>query len=108
MRGDFGDRLQRAGLVVRVHHADQYRLGPQRAANVVRVNHAVGTGPDIGNRDARALQFAAGIQNSRMLDGGGDDVLLGRAVGEHGAQNGEVVRLRPAAGKHQLLGLAAE
>ena len=43
-----------------------------------------------------------------MLDGGGDDVLVGRGFAEHGAEDREVVGLGPAAGKHQFLGLAAE
>ena len=34
--------------------------------------------------------------------------LLGRGVGQDGAQNREIVGLGAAAGKHQFLGLAAE
>ena len=108
-RGDLGDRLDRACFVVGVHHGDENRIRPQGAANVFGVDDAIRTGRDEGILDARWIQLPAGIEHGGMLDLARDHVLFeGRDFGADRAHDGQVVRLRSAAGEDQLLGLAAE
>ena len=109
---DFLDRLNGAELVVRVHHADQNRLRPQRAANFLRINNSLRVaGRRHGNDgDVNSLpgEFFATVQNRVMLDGGGDDVFARLARGRDRAEEREIVRLRPAASEYNFAGFRAD
>ena len=105
---DFRHRLQRAQLVVRVHHGDQHGVRAQRAAHIAGVHHPLGRGRQVGYFNTFAFQLGASVEHRRMLDGGRDDVAArpcGRACDP---EDGQVVRLRAAAGEDDLPRIAAD
>src|SRR5579872_1235682 len=103
---NLGHRLDRAQLIIRVHHRDKNRVRAQRAADVVRIDHAISANGNIGSLHALAFQLSARIQNSRVLNGGGDNVLAWKRMMPDGAENGKIVGLCAAAGEHDLGELA--
>jgi hypothetical protein len=56
---DFGDRLDRADLVVRVHDADQKRVLGDRLADVVGIDKAAPIDGNVGHGRAKSLEKPA-------------------------------------------------
>ncbi len=103
--GDFADLfdgLEDAGFVVGEHDADEAGFGADGAENVVRVDEAAGLGRDEGGFDAETGHAVGCLEDGRVLDGGGDEVVAG--VEE--AEDGGVVALG-AAGVEDHLGVMA-
>ena len=105
---DPGNGLNRAQLVVGVHDGDQHGFRAQCLAHVLDGNDSVRTAGEPGDSDAPAFKAAAGVEDGRMLDGTGDDV-LGRLAGPvYGAENRQIVRFRAAAREDDLGGLGVQ
>ena len=71
------NRLYRAYLVIGQHRAHQDRAIGYRAADVVRVHHAVLIHRQVGDLEPELLQLVARVQHGVVLDAGGDDVVAG-------------------------------
>ena len=112
-RREVGDRLDRADLVVGVHHRDDGGLARDRRGQRRRGDDAGGV-----DRQQRGGPPAAGecldrVQHRLVLDAGRDDVAARRRRGGRldrfgGAAQRQVVRLGAAAGEHDLGRLAAD
>ena len=77
LRGDAAnllDGLEGAELVIGVHHRDQHGFRPQRAPNVVRVNHAIAADGHTSDCNAPPLERLTGVQHRVVLYGCGDDM----------------------------------
>src|ERR1700735_1331255 len=72
---NFFDGLNGAELVVRVHDAYQNRVGTKSAANILWIDDARGTNRNEGDVNVLLGECLSGIEDSVMLDGGGDYVL---------------------------------
>ena len=75
-RADFGNGLNRANLVVRIHDSHQARIGANRRLNLLRRNQAVFMHVQIRNLNALLLKLLERMQNGMMLKRGRNDVLL--------------------------------
>ena len=76
--GDLRDLLERlddAGLVVGVHHADEDGVFVDALGQCRDVHDAVCGHRAVGHPEALALQSFAGVKDRVMLDGGSDDVI---------------------------------
>ncbi len=73
-RRDLLDRLNSAGLVVRVHHRDQCRARPQRRGDVIGGDVAGGPGIDECHLDTHFLEGTGVLENRRVLDRGRDQM----------------------------------
>ena len=105
--GDSADllhRLEDAGLVVGQHHANQPRLGPDRALNLRRVDKAAGLGLDEGGLHATFGQAMGRLQDRRVLDRRGNEVVAGTQK----AKERRVVALGAAGVEHHLGLMAVE
>ncbi len=72
--GEFGDRLQHTGLIIRVHDRHQARRLAQRCPQIVEIYEAI-RNRKIGRLDAMsAAQRRACTEDSRMLGGLSDHV----------------------------------
>ena len=94
--GEFGDGLDRAGLVVGVHHGHQQRVGRERCLQVGRVDQTVGVDRQDGDADALSGKGLTGLQDGRVFGGLGDH-LPGPASGQAG--EGKGVGFAAAAGE---------
>ena len=99
---DLGDRLDRADLVVRGHHADERRALGERIGHGERVDAAGSVHGEDGHVEVAALEDRDAVQDGLVLDGGRDDVAPARARGPGDALDREVVGLGPAAGEDDL------
>ena len=105
--GDFADLLDGlndAGFVVGHHDADEFRVRLERAVNVEGIDDAAGGDGQERDLDAALLRLVGGVQNSVVLDGGGDEVVA-RA---QDAEDGGVVALGAAGGEDDFGGPAVE
>ena len=102
--GDFGDGLQRAELVIGVHDADQHGLRAQCAADVFGTDDAARSDAQAGDFHAFRAELLGGREHGRVLDGAGDDVLAGGAVGARQAEYGEIIGFGAAAGEDDFGG----
>ena len=93
---DRGHVLDRADLVVRVHHRDEDRLVGHRLANRVELDQPVGSHGHVRHLEALALQPLADVQARPLLDGRGDDVVALLPVHLGDALHREIDRLGPA------------
>ena len=104
-RGDLLQRLDGADLVVRGHDGDKRGVLRELLFQLFEVDMAFLIHVQIGDAEAFLFECFAGVQHRVMLNFGGDQVLAAfgrRAV--HKAADGEVVRLRTAAGEDDLAG----
>jgi hypothetical protein len=92
------DGLYGAQFVVYVHHRDQLRIRPQRAANRIRIDNAAAI-----YRDASDGALVRGRKNSGMFDGRRDYMPARRD-----SQDREIVRFRAPAGENNLIVGATE
>jgi hypothetical protein len=105
--GDFADlfdRLQDAGLVVGQHYADQASLRTEGAPNICRVDQAAGLGRDKGYINAAIGDALSRLQNCRVLNGGGDEVVAGAEQ----AEDGRVVAFSATGVEDHFGGVAVE
>ena len=75
--GDLPNRLERADLVVRVHHGDESRARHDRSANGVRIDAAKAIDRQNCDLCAEPAKEFERLKRGGMLDGGGDEVLPG-------------------------------
>ncbi len=100
--GNFFDGLDRAELVVRVHDADQGRLGLERAADGVGIDEALA----VDGNDGDVGKLVGGGEDGGVFYGRGDHVTGCIAMeARAGGENREVVGFSAAAGEDDLLGL---
>ena len=102
-RADRGDRLERADLVVRVHHRDERGVRVDRLADRVHGDDAVRIDADDPQPHRLVpLQIACGVDHRVVLDGRRHQtVTLAATRLQHAAQR-EVVGLGPPAGEDDL------
>ena len=83
-------------------------VGSDGLPHFVRVDEAAAVDGHAGDLVAALLEVLAGLEHGVVLDGGGDEVpaLLALRIGR--TEDGPVVRLGPAAGEVDLLGLGAQ
>jgi hypothetical protein len=105
---DFRDRLDRADLVVRVHHADQDRLRRDGPADGIRVHAPGEVHRQLRNPGTETFEVPARTDNRRMLDLRRDDVTALLLSGEEHALEREIVGFASAAGEHDLVRRGAE
>ena len=106
---DLRDGLDRADLVVGIHHRDEAGVRPQRLLDILHRDEAVFV--YLQKRYLKALLFQPRkrVQNRVMLERGRDDVLFALPRTEHrGRDERHIVRLAAAGGEGQLPRLAAE
>ena len=105
---NFGNGLNRAKFVVRVHDGDENRLGAKRTANVFGINDAIAGNREPGNLNTLFFEGFDGIANSAVLDGRADDVLFFTAYRGDKAEDCQVVGFRAAAGENDFGWLRAD
>ena len=101
--GNLPDRLDGADLIVRRHDGDERGVLGEFALELLEIHMAFLIHVQIGDAVALFFERLAGVQHRVVLDPGGNEVLaaLGRRA-VHKAADGEVVRLRAAAGEDDL------
>ena len=105
---DFGDRLNRADLVVGVHDADQAGVRCDRLADIIGINETAAIDGNIAHGHAKLGEMVAWLQRRRVLDLRRDDVRWPLARRAACALERKVVRFAPAAGEHDLVRGAAK
>ena len=102
-------RLDRADLVVGVHHAHDCRLPVDGAGQRVYVEHAAGIDRNLGHPEAVLAQPARGVEHCMVLDRAHDDPVAALVARAHGhALKGDVVCFRAARREHDLVGARAD
>ena len=101
---DLFDGLDRAGLVVGHHDADELGIRPERAAHVGRIDDAFAAYGQKGHLDAALCQALGGVEDGVVFDGRGDEVVAGLDESE----DGEIVALGASAGEDDLGGAAVQ
>ena len=124
---DVADRLERADLIIRGHHADQERPLGDRRLHLLRRDPPVAIHRQDRHAEAVAFQPPQRVEHGVMLRGDRDQVVALLSVGRGHALEGEIVALGGAAGEddrprlgpdqagdllaglvHRLLGLLTE
>ena len=109
---DLPNRLDRADLVIRMHHGNQNRPGTERGLERPHVEHALSRDGHGAHRDAVPLEIAAGFEHRFVLDRGNDKFrrALRKKLAEplHDAPQHHVVRLRRRAGEDDLAKIGTE
>ena len=106
--GGLPDGQNGAQLVVHQHHGHQGGVRPDGLLHLPGGYVPLPVRLEIGNLTALPLQGPAGLQDSGVLDGGGDDVAAHPAVQSQGGPDGPVVALSAAGGEEELAGGAAQ
>ena len=101
---DLGDVVDRADLVVGVHHGDEHGVVAHGRLDRGGVGAALGVDADDRQLRALALELLGAVEHGVVLDGGGDEVPAARAPRAERPAQREAVRLRPARGEHNLPG----
>ena len=102
------DVLDHADFVVHEHDRGQDGVRADGRLELIDVEQAVGFRCKIGNLEALALQFAAGIEHGLVLGLHGDDVLALALVEVGGALDGQVVGFCGAGGPDDFLGIGID
>jgi len=103
--GEFGDRLEGAGLVVGGHHGHQHRVLGEGGGQGGRLDESVPVdGQDRHPCAVQPLQRAGGLQHSRVLRGLGDHVEVRAAGGQDCAAQREEVGFGSRCGENDLAG----
>ena len=105
---DCRDRLDRADLVVGVHHADEDRLGRDRAPDVIWVDEAVPVDRHGGDPRTEPLDEATGFDDGRVFHRRRDQVWRRRRRAEHRPLDDVVVGFAAAAGQQHLVGITLQ
>ena len=97
---DLGDGLDRPHLVVGVHDGDEGGPVGDGPSHVVGIHAAVRVHGQVGHLETEALlQLVAGVEDSVVLDGRGDDVVALVALAKGDAPEGQVIALRATTGE---------
>jgi len=99
---DFFDRLNRPGLVVRMHDADQDRTRIDRSSDEIGSHATRPVGAQIRDFGTGALKEGEGLQHGRMLGTLGDDVIALFPEREKRSFYREVVRFASPACEYDL------
>ena len=102
------DRLYGAHLIVGVHDAHENGARRDGATNVVRVDAPGAIDGHDSHAVAEFAQEAAGCEDSRVLDGAGDDVIAPGPQRPGYALEGEVVGLAAPTREDDFVALTAE
>src|SRR2546429_1161154 len=102
------DRLDGSNLVVGMHDADKDRARCDRLADIVGINAACAINGQIRHACAEAFEKTARLDDGRMLDTGGDDVIAVITKREECALEGKIIRLAAAARKNDLIVVTAK
>ena len=105
---DFGDRLERADLVVAEHDRDEDRPVVDRGLELGRVNPAVPIDRQLDDLEPELLEVAERVADRVMLDRGGDDPRSARLARPRRSLDREVVRLGAAGREDDLACLGME
>jgi hypothetical protein len=100
------DRFDGADLVVGVHDGDEDRARRDGAAQIGGIDAAGAVDRQVGHLRAQAFEEAARLDDGRMLDRGGDDVVALVVQREEHALQRQIVGLAAAAGENDLVVLA--
>lgn len=100
---DLGEWLDRADLVVGVHHRHQDSACGDGLLDLGGVDAADAVDGQVGDGKASLLELGAGGQHRLVLNRRGDQVVAAGAQRHGGAGDGEVVALGGAGGEHDLL-----
>ena len=105
---NFLNRLNGAEFVVRMHHADQNCLRPQRAANVLGIHDTAAADRNVGDFDSLLFKRLRGIQHRVMLNRR-RNYMLARLIRSHyRAKQREVVSFGASAREHNFRWLRAD
>src|SRR5579875_1021494 len=107
---DFGDRLDRADLVIGEHDRDESRVWvlAESTLDVLRVEEAlVVYRKEVDAKAVVSMEEVAGCEDGFVLDGRGEDAATVWS-GEGNAFEGEVVGFGAAGGEDDLVGAAAK
>ena len=112
-RGDLGERLDHADLVVGEHDADQRRVVAERVGDLLRVEPAGARAAvllDVEQRHvvAAAREARQRIEHGLVLGADADEVIAAAARALGDAADGEVVAFGGAAGEDDLRGRGAD
>ena len=100
---DLGEGLNRADLVVGIHHGDEHSVLGEGPAHVIRIHQALTVNRQIGHPVAeRVGQLVAGVPDRVVLDRRGDDLSPWPTAGQGGAAERKVVALCATPGKDDL------
>ncbi len=99
---NLSDWLNRAHLVVGVHHRHQRRLVGDGGRHIGGIHQPRRIHRQIGDAVALTFELLAGIQHGMVLDGGRDDVVATPPLGVGHAFDRQIVGLGAATGKDDL------
>src|SRR3989304_5562390 len=106
---DFFDRLDCPNLVISVHHTNQDSIPANSAVDFLRIDQTVLIDREISNPEAEPFfKVTACIQDSRMFDTRGKDVLPFMSISQGGADYGLIIALAAAAGKNNFIRQGAD
>ncbi len=105
---DLLDGLDRPDLVVGVHDADEDGARGDGAADGLGIDSSLAVHADDRDLRAQPLKELQRLQDGRMLDGAGDEVVAAITVGEEDSLQRMVVRLGAAAREDDLVRCGAE
>jgi hypothetical protein len=100
---DLRDGLQRPNLVIGVHDANENGLRRDGSADIGGIDHAGAIYRYIGHPHTLLFEKTTGIDNRRMLDGGGDEVIPPVPVAVCDSLEDGVVGFAAAACKNDFL-----
>ena len=101
--GAVADRLDGPDFIVGMHNADEDCARRDRLAKVARVNAARAVDRQVRYPRAQPFEKPARLDDRRVLDSGGDDVIALVAQGEKYAFEGQVIGLTAAARKNDFI-----
>ena len=107
-RGDLGDRLDRADLVVGEHDRDQDRPVGERGLELVGIDPAVAVDRQLDDLEPELLEVAQRVTDRVVLDRRGDDAVAAGLARPGGALEREVVGLGAARGEDDLARLGVQ
>ena len=93
------DGLNRARLVIGMHHGNQHRVVADCRAHLVQTHNAILLHWKISHARAGLFERLTGGEHCRMFNLRGDDVTPTLAVGCGDAANGEIIRFGAAGDK---------
>ena len=113
MRGDLGERLDDADLVVGEHHRDEARVVAEGVGDFLRIEPAGPRAAGLLDVEQRHVVAAAGeagerIEHGLVLGRDADEMVAAAALALGDAADGEVVALGGAAGEDDFLGVGAD
>src|SRR5262245_34654969 len=106
--GALRDRLDGSDLVIGMHDAHEDRARRDRLAEIVGIKAACAVNGQIRHTCAEAFEKTARLNNCRMLDPRGDDVIALVAKREECALKRKIICFAAAAGENDLIVVAAK